>query len=372
MATAFRNVHEVLGPYLSTASPPTAVSAPSGTQIRLLVGPAGAIPGGLRPIPTTTQSNKKTNAQIPYMRRATEAQGVGGVWEPSASEGSIAFVERQLLVPRHQTNGRGPNQFVDVYSVEQINAQLTPPRAAPFTYDDFPYRLDGVVNNVDGADKGHEFRDYTIINMAVQGPCRLDHREPYRADERMARTSASIYVGLFATRDVAAGPWTHKLERFSSNMITRGKIDLGDDDEATSVRKLLFAWLVGRIVDPAQSETMLAIHVDVRPLRPVLQTDAQLYQPPNPDDPRKRASYVLRWRQETSSATSRFVTLPDVFGDVVRDRSVREQLLGSWGDPAQFATGAETAFAEDLSEFIFSARPGEAGVDAERAVGVGV
>ena len=58
MAGRIRNMHQVLGPYLQTASPPTAVTAPTGTGPRLPVGPTSAIPQGLRPIPTTTESNK--------------------------------------------------------------------------------------------------------------------------------------------------------------------------------------------------------------------------------------------------------------------------------------------------------------------------
>ena len=337
MAVAFRTMHEVLGPYLSTASPPTAVSAPGGTQTRFPVQPGDAIPGGLRPVPTTTQTNKKTNVQIPYMRRATEAQGVGGVWAPTLTEGSMGFLERQQLVPRHQTNGLGPNRFVDAYSVEQVNEALKEPRADLFTYDTFPYRLDGVVNNVDGGDGAHEFKDYTLVNMAVQGHCRLDHREKYRADETVARTSATIYVGLFATRSVlpppgnGLTPWVHKLERFSSNMITRGKIDLGEDPYVNNgtLRTLLFAWVVGRVVDPAQSESMLTIHVDVRPLRPVQPAYAESYQP--------NGRYVLRWKQELNAAGTRYESMPDVVGDAIEDRTVKQALLASWADPQTLA-----------------------------------
>ena len=331
MATVLRNMHEVLGPYLAAASPPTAVSAPSGTQIRLPVGPAGAVPGGLRPIPTTTQSNKKTNAQIPYMRRAVEAQRIGGVWAPSVAEGAISFVEHQGLVPRAQTNGRGPNRFVDVHSVEQVNAAIKEPRAAPFTYDEFPYRLDGVVNNVDGADGAHEFKDYPVVNMAVQGHCRLDHRPDFRADERVARTNATIYVGLFATRTTPVDPWVHRLERFSSSMVTRATIDLGDETPNT-LRVLVCAWVVGRVVDPAQSESMLTIHVDVRPLRLITRAEAQPYQPPNPANANV-PTYVLRWKEQSGAPGTRPAIVPAVFGDPVPDYSwPRQQLLARWTD----------------------------------------
>lgn len=367
MATAFRNVHEVLGPYLSPISPPTAVSVPSGTQTRLPVAPNGAIPEGLRPIPSTTQTNKKTNTQIPYMRRATEGQGVGGVWGPSVTEGSIAFVERQPLVPqRHQVVGKDTNQFVDVFSVEQINAAIKEPRATLHTYDDFPYRLDGVVNNVDGVDQLHEFKDYTIVNMAVQGHCRFDHREAYRADEKVARTSATIYVGLFATRSVlpppggGLTPWVHKLERFSSNMITRSKLDLGEDPYVNNgtLRTLLFAWAVGRVVDPAQSESMLTIHVDVRPLRPVQSTDAESYQP--------NRRYVLRWKQELNAAGTRYESVPDVVGDAIVDSTVKQALLASWADPQTLAAdvAARAAVAAALAAAVAAAQ--EAADEQER------
>ena len=373
MALAFRNMHEVLGPYLATASPPTAVSAPSGTQTRLPVPPGGTVPGGLRPIPATTQSNKKTNVQIPYVRRATEAQDVGGVWGPTLGEGSIAFLERRELVPAQQAttkalelaSGNGTNRLVDVYSIEQINAMIKAPVKQPYTYNTFPYRLDGVVNNVDGADSAHEFKDYTLVNMAVQGHCRLDHSEKYRADEKVARTSATIYVGLFATRTGSVGAindfsdWTHKLERFSSNMITRGKIDLGNDDVARgSLRVLLFAWKVGRVVDPAQSENMLTVHVDVQPMQALMEVDAEPYQP--------GGRYVLRWKQVLNEDGTGYETEPDVYGDDIGNRTVREQLLNLWHDGEQQAADAaaktaaaeEEAFLDELRETIFSAKRG--------------
>ena len=224
-----------------------------------------------------------------------------------------------------------------------MNEAIREPRDAQYTYDAFPYRLDGVVNNVDGKDDAHEFADYTLVNMAVQGRCRLDHREAYRADEAAARMSATVYVGLFATRtmedDGKLSKWTHRLERFSSNMIARGRIDLGSDDGYDkdgneTKRVLLFGWTVGRIVDAAQSKDMLAVNVDVRPLRPILQTDAQPYQPKDPEH--NHHAYVLRWRLAEK-------LVPAVFGDAVGDRSVLQQLLASGHDGEQQAKDAEEA-----------------------------
>ena len=309
-------MHEVLGPYLAEASPPTAVSAPTGTKIRFPVGPAGAIPSGLRPIPTTTQSNKKTNAQIPYARTASTTQDVAGRSEPSAREGAIAFVERQLLVPRI---GIGVNGSVSVYSVEQVNQRIEALRPNPFDYESFPYRLDGVVNNVDGADELREFKDHTIVNMAVQGVCRLDHRETFRADERVSKPSTTIYVGLFAKQKPdkdGSLKWTHFLERFSSAMISRSLVNLGD-----GTRTLLFAWTVGRIVDCAASNDMLSIHVDIRPLLPIETARIPDYQAAV-DSTTGTTRYVLRWNVDG--------TTPQVFGEEAKDRTVREMLEASW------------------------------------------
>lgn len=337
MATAIRNMHEMLGPYLSSASPPTAVSAPSGTQTRLPVGPAGAIPAGLRPIPTTTQSNKKTNAQIPYMRRATETQGVGGVWEPSVAEGSIAFVEHQSLVPRHQTNGKGPNQFVDVYSVEQINAEIKQPRSERYTYETFPYRLDGVVNNVDGADARHEFRDYTIVNMAVQGQCRLDHSPKTRADLKKTHIGSVIYVGLFGKDDPDGGKdaagrtlQVHELRRFSSAQCVRINFFLDLEEDGFDLASCTVAiWKVGIVVDPLQSHEMMSIHVDADVMRSWTDADVQ-----NSDNYANDGSgvwkHVLRWKQEWDSATRRYVTTPAVFGEEGKARDALHPLYCKW------------------------------------------
>jgi len=219
-----------------------------------------------------------------------------------------------------------------------VNEAIREPRDAQYTYDAFPYRLDGVVNNVDGKD---DAADYTLVNMAVQGRCRLDHREAYRADEAAARMSATVYVGLFATRTMLSKKWTHRLERFSSNMIARGRIDLGSDDGYDkdgneTKRVLLFGWTVGRIVDAAQSKDMLAVNVDVRPLRPILQADAEPYQPKDPAHHHR--AYVLRWR-----LAEKQVVVPAVFGDAVGDRSVLQQLLASGHDGEQQAKDAEEA-----------------------------
>lgn len=342
MATVRANMHEVLGPYLSSSSLPTSVSAPTGTQMRLPVAPGGAVPSGLRPIPTTTQTNKKTNVQIPYMRRATDAQGVAGVWGPSVSEGSMALVERQIFVPYNRGSSLGVNSFVDVYSVEQVNETIKQPRQEKFTYKTFPYRLDGVVNNVDGDDDTHEFRDSAVVNVAIQGHCRLDHREKFRADQKLSQTSTTIYLGLFATR-IKSNEWVHHLERFSSSMITHKLIEFGDEmggmpgdggegNGGEGVEKtkriLLFAWVVGLVVDTSQSRGMLTIKVDVRPLQPIVDDDIRHEQNYVKIDGKHNC--VLRWKRDGRMKVGCQI-VPDIIGDVVVARTVESQLNALWG-----------------------------------------
>ena len=341
MAGRVRNMHQVLGPYLQTAAPPTAVTAPTGTGPRLPVGPTSAIPQGLRPIPTTTESNKKTNVQIPYVRRATEDQGVGGTWSPTVAEGAMVLVERQPLVPRVGANERqlgvGVNSYVDVLSVEQVNERVAEPRAARYTYEDFPYRLDGVVNNVDSVDSGHEYRDYTIVNVAVQGHVRLDHRERTRADFLKCHPSSIVYLGLWGKRvvDGAGQPvkparYEHKLVRFSSAQLTRLTFVV---EMRRTGWDMLFGWQVGRIVDSNQSPGMISLCVQIEPLRNVRAADVESqYVAVDPATGTNR--YVLRWHHDlkypNAHPTRAGQLQPALFGDEVRDVTAYQALLCKW------------------------------------------
>ena len=113
-----QQMHAGLRDYLS-ASSPTSITAPK-TSPRLPVGPNGSIPFGIRPIPTSSQSNKKTNAQIPYQRMAVASEAVvGGVYE-SAKEGEIVLVERVLTAKRKANLSEG--KMTKVLTVEQVNA----------------------------------------------------------------------------------------------------------------------------------------------------------------------------------------------------------------------------------------------------------
>ena len=177
--------HQGLTGYLGQSTGPPTFGVPSEPlHARLPLGPNDAIPGGIRPIPASSQAPKKTNAQIPYVRLVFAAPGTGGR-HVAPSEGDVVMVEQTTSYRKDEGArlGHGTNSYAYARTIESINTtELAEPRDNPHTYKTFPWRLDGVINNVDSEDPDGEFRDYTIANVAIYGPCRLDHRESTRCD----------------------------------------------------------------------------------------------------------------------------------------------------------------------------------------------
>ena len=237
----------------------TAVVAP-GNNPRLPVAPAGSLPTGPSPLPNTSQTNKKTNAQIVYARTAVNSTAFGGLHKTIA-EGDVAFVERVTHAKRRLATEDG--KIIRVYTMEQLNAKFADVRARSETGADLSdcFSVDGVVNNLDGLDTNHEFRDYAIANTAIQGPCRL----AVTAEEaKRVQIGDVLYIGLHVTEreplDGEAEPrYKLQLYRFFSSDVTRMKPN-------TFVEKLDVtkrAWTVGRIIDSNQSHRMTTIHVGV-------------------------------------------------------------------------------------------------------------
>ena len=261
-------MHEGLRNYLSPAVT-TTVTAP-GSNPRLPVGPAAPLPPGIRPIPNSSQQNKKTNVQIPYPRRAVHEDGpVGGLLKV-ITEGDVAFAERATIAKRKLGDSTTPDgSVVRVRTMEHFNLkygdrELTPLEAAEARDS---VSVDGVVNNVDGADPYNEFRDHAIANVAIQGPCRLGVT---REEMKRVVIGDALYIGLRATEvekegeeageeageETGPGEPRFKLQmvRFFASDISRKKVALKD---------LTVAWHVGRIMDTHQSNLMLTINVAV-------------------------------------------------------------------------------------------------------------
>ena len=302
MATRMRQMHEVLSGYLGPSSGPPTFGVPSKPlNARLPLSPGDAIPEGHRPIPTSSEANKKTNAQIPYVRQVYSQTGTAGL-RVAPKEGDIVLVERTTMNRKEDQPGarlgHSTNSYAYTRTIESLNPELAEPRDAAYTYDSFPYRLDGVINNVDSEDPQNEFRDYTIANVAVYGPCRLDHGEATRCCFKKTLPGSVLYVGL-EVEATDGGQFKHKLVRFSSAQLSRGAHVLEGPG-----RELVCAWALGMIMDSNQSKDMVTVMVNVSPIRtigPDMAEPYQIYTDENGDEQRvyARKSDDARWWQET-------------------------------------------------------------------------
>ena len=281
MATRTQQMHQFLTGYLGPSSGPPTFGVPSKPlNARLPVSPGDGIPEGHRPIPTSSESNKKTNAQIPYVRQVYSQTGTAGL-RFAPKEGDIVLVERTTINRKEDQPGarlgHGTNSYAYTRTIESLNTEdeLLKERDEAYTYDSFPYRLDGVINNVDSEDPQNEFRDYTIANVAIYGPCRLDHGETTRCDFKKTHPGSILYVGLEAIEE--GGRYKHRLVRFSSAQLSRGVHVLEPPGHT-----LVCAWALGMIMDSNQSKNMVTVFVNVSPIRTI--------DPNDPNDPNQIAS----------------------------------------------------------------------------------
>lgn len=263
-------MHQALAGYVAPSRGPLGVGLPTEPlRARLPLGPASAIPDGHRPIPASTESNKKTNAQIPYARLVHSEVGTGGL-RAIPQEGDVVFVERTELFQKREHPGarlgHGTNSYARVRTIESLNSELQAPRDEAYTDVTFPYSLDGVINNVDSEDAENEFRDFAIANVAVYGPCRLDHGDATRCDFKRTLPGSVLHVGL-EKRQGDDGRFTHRLVRFSGAQLARGARAVDDT--------LVCAWVLGMILDSNQSKDMVTVHVDVSPVRSVTVSDGK-------------------------------------------------------------------------------------------------
>ena len=283
---SLKRSHEGLLNYISSITTPAGLSVPA-TRPRLDVAPAGPIPPGLRPIPTSSQKPKTTNAQIPYVRQGVDTVGLAGI-QGCPAEGDIVFVQKKVVYSGN--NGKpvipGNPSHALAYGIEQLNALLETPRPNEYDADTFFYCCDGVVNNVDWPDPEHEYKTHRLLNVAVQGHVRLDHSPDRRATCAKPSPASTVFVGLFAVPTPGGGQFTHVLKRFSSCQIL--SFNHPTNHAASTDREiidsffrnlvpggnLVLAWRVGRVVDTAQSNNMLQIVVGVVPIFPVLHADA--------------------------------------------------------------------------------------------------
>ena len=273
MSTNLKRKHEGLANYLQPLGAPGDVRV-VGLQPRQPVAPGGRMPGGFRPIPTSSQGPKRTNATIVYARTAvadTRKLGRIGLF---FKEGDLVFTQRLKPALKDPLG-----QNVKVTSMQLLNRDLadlgpmdqeeyaqffeSKEKNTPETY--FKWTPDGVVNNLDGEDPENQYKDFALANVAIQGFVRFSTL-PFGAEARGhnfpntfisqkgVRNGDRVYLAL-VSESAAENKRKYRFEYFLASHITLGKLK----DEESIVK----VWRLGRVVDGNQSKNMVTLCVDV-------------------------------------------------------------------------------------------------------------
>lgn len=277
-----KRAHEGLQGYLKSLRGPGEVSSLTPNP-RQPVGPDAPLPIGLRPIPTSSQRPKPTNATIVYARTAvTDCNDLGrSAGAPPVAlnmmEGDVVFTHRMEPATRAPLG-----QNVKVLSLKLLNHDLrnmgamTDEDAHKFLYYDPDTRLhckwcpDGVVNNLDGADPVNEFKDFAVANVALQGFVRFStlpfgdaavgHNFPSTFTQKGVRNGDRVYLALNQSDADGDGKRTYQFGLVLASQITIGKF--------VPDANVLRAWTLGRVVDGNQSKNMVTLCVGVAPVLP--------------------------------------------------------------------------------------------------------
>jgi len=272
MSQGLKRKHEGLANYLHSIGAPGGVTAGGGLQPRQPVAPGSSIPGGFRPIPTSSQRPKPTNATIVYSRTAVADTRKLGRIGKFFKEGDVVFTQR-IAPPLRDPMG----QNVKVTSVQLLNQDLKdfgPMDAEEYAQffqsrdGAFKWAPDGVVNNLDGADPENQFKDFALANVAIQGFVRFStlpfgdetrgHNFPHLFTQKGARNGDRVFLSL-VSRPAAgaageAGKKEYAFQFFLASHVTLGK---------TNPNTIEKVWRIGRVVDGNQSKNMITVCVDV-------------------------------------------------------------------------------------------------------------
>ena len=270
MSTSLKRKHEGLANYLHPIGAPGTVTVGGGLQPRQPVAPGGAIPGGFRPIPTSSQRPKPTNATIVYSRTAVADTRKLGRIGKFFKEGDLVFTPR-IAPPLKDPMG----QNIKVTSVQLLNKDLED--AGPMDEAEAnkffiardggsKWEPDGVVNNLDGADPENEFKDFAIANVAIQGFVRFStlpfgdetrgHNFPNLFTQKGARNGDRVYLALMSEASID-NKRAYTYQYFLASHVTLGKVNLNSAEKV---------WRIGRVVDGNQSKNMVTLCVDVEPV----------------------------------------------------------------------------------------------------------
>lgn len=273
MSTNLKRKHEGLANYLQPLGAPGDVRV-VGLQPRQPVAPGGRMPGGFRPIPTSSQGPKRTNATIVYSRTAvadTRKLGRIGLF---FKEGDLVFTQRikpalkdplgqNVKVTSMQLLNRDLEDFGPMNQEEYAQFFTFKEKGNPETH--FKWTPDGVVNNLDGEDPENQYKDYALANVAIQGFVRFSTL-PFGAEARGhnfpktfisqkgVRNGDRVYLAL-VSESAGENKRKYRFEYFLASHVTLGKLK-----NEESIEKV---WRLGRVVDGNQSKNMVTLCVDV-------------------------------------------------------------------------------------------------------------
>ncbi len=233
-------------------APPTDPSLPSGAPV---------------PIPTTSASNKKSNAQIPYARVTRDAEALGIVGTP-------VFVRANVRDPLTVSM---PDERIDaVAGMDAVNTEL-----ATQLEDENAWRVDGILlsteSEMDPVLQEMGVRNTsttTTLLEAVQGPTQL--RNLYSARPLVGDW---VYLGLLWGGDATPG---YSWQPFSSQNLDMDFVpeqprapQLGFAGHAKHAllrvafskehrQRICRAVCLGRVIDSSPSPGMITVHVCIR------------------------------------------------------------------------------------------------------------
>ena len=206
---AMKRVHEGLNNYIKSLKGPGGIGVPN-VQPRLPLGPDAPLPGGLRPIPASSQAPKKTNSTIVYARTAVNSNrddefgrvrasnDVAGV-SMAIREGDLVFTLRAAPATRAPLG-----QNVKSFSLRRVNEILkneADDGAQDAQRTHLQWCPDGVCHNLDGEDPHHEFKDFALDNVSLHGFTRfstLPLTNPLQPTTAQVRNTDRILVALVA------------------------------------------------------------------------------------------------------------------------------------------------------------------------------
>ena len=267
---AFETPHTA--PYRTSVLP--RLDAALGTPVdpRLLAPPTtDALPGAPTVMPTTSQSNKKTNVVIPYTRVVRDPTNLGAVGTPvfvrARYEGEGTPEQRRRALPE-------PLGMNTLAGIDAVNRELV------YQLHNTNWRLDGILMSTEQEmdpqlrtlAENEPFTTSTSALVAIQGPTVL--RNLYCSRPLVGDY---VYLGLvygyptgvrwvpFCSQhlDMSHMPERPRAPQLGFAGIFNRKLENVTFND-TQIQRMCRAYCIGRVTDCAPSPGMITVNVQLR------------------------------------------------------------------------------------------------------------